>query len=70
MLENRHKGIKVASLAVAVSNSWVSIDESAKMRGGGIDVEKFKKMTGIRGRYIADKRQTSGRVRPAYCITA
>ena len=60
MLENRHKGIKVASLAVAVSNSWVSIDESAKMRGGGIDVEKFKKMTGIRGRYIADKRQTSG----------
>ena len=56
------KGIRIGAVAVGVPEKWLSLDEQFGYEGSGIDektLKRFKKSTGVEGRYISDAKQTS-----------
>lgn len=58
MVFNVFENIKITAVASAVSTKFTSIDEYKKTSGDA-EIEKFKKMTGIHGRYDVKENQTS-----------
>lgn len=55
-------GVKIAAVAVAVPDNWVSLDEQFGYEGSGFDektLKKFKKNTGVEGRFISNAKQTN-----------
>jgi 3-oxoacyl-[acyl-carrier-protein] synthase III len=61
MIINRYSQVKIAGIAAAVSSHWQSVEEAAECCGVEEDfnIEKFKKNTGVRGRYLAGNYQTT-----------
>lgn len=61
MVTNRYDKVKIASIASAVSSNWQSLEEAVEKSGVGDDfnIKKFKKNTGVTGRYIAGDYQTA-----------
>ncbi len=56
------KGIKIEAVAAGVPNRWLSIEEQFGFEGSGIDdrtLKKFKKSTGVEGRYVSNEKQTN-----------
>lgn len=56
------KGIKIEAIAAGVPNRWLSIEEQFGYEGSGIDertLKKFKKSTGVEGRYVSNEKQTN-----------
>lgn len=56
------KGIKIEGVAVAVPDNWVTLDEQFGGDKGLIDektLKKFKKSTGVVGRYVSNAKQTN-----------
>jgi len=60
-MENYYTGIELTGLALAVSSRWQSVEECADQGAAeeGFKLDKFKKTTGVNGRYIADEYQTT-----------
>lgn len=52
MVIGQYKNIKISSVAAAVSNTWTSLD-SMKTEENAAMIDKFKKSTGVLGRYDA-----------------
>ncbi len=58
MIESRFNNIKIAAVATAVSNQWVSLEEIAGDEDAAA-VAKRKRKTGINGKYVAQEKQTT-----------
>ncbi len=62
MVFNNYDNIKICGIAAAASNKWQSLEE-AVLEAGDVDeelnLEKFKKNTGVTGRYLAGEYQTA-----------
>lgn len=55
-------GIRIRAVAVGVPDRWLSLDEQFGYEGSGIDektLRKFKKSTGIEGRFVSNEKQTN-----------
>jgi len=61
MVINRYSQIKIAGMASAVSSHWQSIEDAVQCYGmeEEFNINKFKKNTGVRGRYLAGDYQTT-----------
>lgn len=56
------KGIKIDAVAVGVPDRWLSLDEQFGHDESGIDektLRKFKKNTGVEGRFVSTEKQTN-----------
>ena len=56
------KGIKIEAVAAGVPDRWLSLDEQFGHFESGIDertLKKFKKNTGVEGRYVSNEKQTN-----------
>ena len=56
------RGIKIGAIAVGVPDRWLSLDEQFGYEGSGIDAKtlrKFKKNTGVEGRFVSNAKQTN-----------
>ena len=56
------KGIKIEAVAVCVPDRWLSLDEQFGHENSGMDektLKKFKKNTGLEGRYVSNEKQTN-----------
>ena len=56
------RNIKICGVAVGVPNHWLSLDEQFGYEGSGIDektLKKFKKNTGVEGRFVSNAKQTN-----------
>ena len=55
------KGIKIAGVASAVPNNWISLKEQCASNGmvDEKSIQKFIKNTGVTGRYLSNERQTA-----------
>ena len=56
------KGIRIDAVAAGVPNRWLSLEEQFGHEGSGIDektLKKFKKNTGLEGRYVSTIKQTN-----------
>lgn len=58
MVIGQYKNIKISAVAAAVSNTWISLD-SMKTEENAAMIDKFKKSTGVLGRYDAGLYQTT-----------
>lgn len=58
MIVSRFKNIRISGIAAAVSDDWTSVD-SMKNEENAKTIEKFKNMTGVKGRYNAGIKQTT-----------
>lgn len=58
MIISKFNNIKISGISAAVSNTWTSID-SFITEDNAATIEKFKKMTGVQGRYDAGVNQTT-----------
>lgn len=58
MVIGQYKNIKISAVAAAVSNTWTSLD-SMKTEENAAMIDKFKKSTGVLGRYDAGLYQTT-----------
>ncbi len=56
-VQNNYQAVKVKGLAGAVSRHWESLEESVEKAGLSLDdkfnIDKFKKTTGVQGRWLA-----------------
>lgn len=61
MIINKYNQIQVAGIAAAASSHWQSIEDAVKSAEiePEFNVEKFKKSTGVKGRYLAGDYQTT-----------
>lgn len=61
MVKNYFQGIKVSGVAAAVSDQWVPIESclSENFDTTEFNLAKFKKTTGIQGKYLCYEKQTS-----------
>lgn len=68
MIKSVYNNIKISGIAAAVSNRWLSTEDSAKnpMSPEHFNVEKFIKTTGVRGRYLCGENQTPS----DFCVAA
>ena len=61
MVINKYDGVQIVGIASAASSRWQSLEEAAVC--GGVEeefnVDKFKKKTGVGGRYLAGDYQTT-----------
>ncbi len=56
------KGIRIGAVAVGVPDRWLSLDEQFGYEGCPIDektLKKFKKNTGVEGRFLSNEKQTN-----------
>lgn len=56
------KGIKIDAVAAGVPDRWLSLDEQFVGENGSIDektLKKFKKNTGVEGRFVSTLKQTN-----------
>lgn len=60
-MNNFYKDISIQGMAVAVSSHWQSLEECVEKYGAedGFKLDKFKKSTGVTGRWIAGEYQTA-----------
>lgn len=68
MIKSVYSNIKISGIAAAVSNRWLSTEDSAKNLASPehFNVEKFIKTTGVRGRYLCEENQTPS----DFCVAA
>lgn len=61
LTKNNYNNIDIVGMASAVSNRWQSLEECVELYGveEGFKLEKFKKSTGVTGRWIAGDYQTT-----------
>lgn len=60
MIKSVFNGIQLAGISAAVSNRWVPIEKvSGAKEAGDLYIKKFKKTTGVQGRYEANPLQTA-----------
>lgn len=61
MVINQYDNVSVIGIASAVSNHWQSLEECVEKYGveDNFKLEKFKKNTGVSGRWLADDYQTT-----------
>ena len=61
MVVNKYNQIQIVGMAAAASSHWQSIEEAVKSSGKEkeLDVEKFKKNTGVKGRWVAGDYQVT-----------
>lgn len=61
LLKNVFSEVKIKGIASAVSTKWQSLEECVEKYGveEGFKLEKFKKSTGVTGRWIAGDKQTA-----------
>lgn len=58
MIISKLEGVKIASVATAVPKQYYAVDSYKELLGDAA-IEKFKKATGIHGRYISSDKQTA-----------
>lgn len=68
MIVNKYEQIRIAGMAAAASSQWQSLEEAVELYGKDEDfnIKKFKKSTGVNGRYVANKYQTAS----DFCFSA
>lgn len=68
MVKSVYKNVRVSGIAAAVSNRWLSTEDSAKNSesSDSFNFEKFIKTTGVRGRYLCVDNQTPS----DFCVAA
>lgn len=61
MVINKYERVQVVGIATAVSSHWQSIEDAVKSSPmvGELNVEKFIKSTGVKGRYLAGDYQVT-----------
>lgn len=61
MIINRYSQVQIMGIAAAASSHWQSVEDAVKSANieQEFNVEKFKKNTGVRGRYLAGDYQTT-----------
>lgn len=58
MITTLLKNIRIRGLASAVSDNWDDLDKYKELMGEA-NVDKFKRSTGVKGRYISPEKQTT-----------
>ena len=61
-MHSKVRGIRIGAVAVGVPDRWLSLDEQFGYEGSGIDektLRKFKKNTGVEGRFVSNEKQTN-----------
>lgn len=61
MLLSRYQSIRICGISSAVSSKWESLEEAVQKYGldNSFNIKKFKKTTGIEGRFLAGDFQTT-----------
>lgn len=61
LLTNKYDKVNIVGIASAVSNNWQSLEACVEKYGveEGFKIDKFKKNTGVTGRWLADDYQTT-----------